>query len=90
MDDNKTRKPRKTYTEDEKAKILESMQTRGRKGVKLPRLNISYSPENYEYVHIMARVQGKTLTQFVNEIIEQHRKENSALFEKARDFRKQL
>lgn len=80
------RKPRKEYDEQEKQEILESMHTTGKKGVKLPRINLAFAPSNYRYIEIMSRVRGENLTQFVNKIIADHMNEHADLYEKAQEF----
>ncbi len=80
------RKPRKEYTEQEAAEIAETMQTTGKKGVKLPRINLAFSPSNYQYIEIMSRVRGENLTQFVNKIIAEHKEQHGDIYEKAQEF----
>lgn len=80
------RKPRKEYTEQEAAEIAETMHTTGKKGVKLPRINLAFSPSNYRYIEIMSRVRGENLTEFVNKIIAEHREEHGDLYAKAQEF----
>ena len=67
------RKERRTYTPEEKAELTAALSTRGRKGVKLPRINTSYTPELYEYVQTMSVATGLTLTQFINLLVKQHK-----------------
>ena len=80
------RKPRKEYTEQEAQEIAETMHTTGKKGVKLPRINLAFSPSNYQYIEVMSRVRGENLTQFVNKIIAEHREQHGDLYEKAQEF----
>jgi hypothetical protein len=80
------RKPRKEYTEQEAAEIAETMHTTGKKGVKLPRINLAFSPSNYEYIQIMSRVRGENLTQFINKIIAEHKEQHMDIYEKAQEF----
>ena len=80
------RKPRKEYTEQEAQEIAETMHTTGKKGIKLPRINLAFSPSNYQYIEIMSRVRGENLTQFVNKIIAEHREQHGDLYEKAQEF----
>ncbi len=50
--------------------------TQGRKGMKLNRINMGFSDVNYEFIRFQARYKGLTMTQFVNGIIDNFRKEN--------------
>ena len=95
------RKPRKEYSEDEKKQLIEDMKTAGRKGVKMPRvnlkldgtdsrMNVAFTGSNYEYVQIMSRVCGMNLTQFINKALQEHREDHRDLYEKALEFRRAL
>lgn len=83
-------KTRKTYTQEEAKKYLEEMRTTGRKGLKLPRLNMAFVPDIYEYINVMSRVRGESMTQFVNAVLRQHMEEHQDIFDKALEFRKML
>lgn len=84
------RKPRRTYTPQEAAEILQTMKTAGRKGVKLPRINLAFSPEVYQYISIMSRVRGENLTEFVNHVLRGHMDEHRDIYEKAIEFKNSL
>ena len=43
--------------------------TQGRKGQKLPRINMAFSPENLEYLQIISRVEGISITEYINILI---------------------
>lgn len=88
--EKKAYKARRTYTEAEMAEALENLQTSGKKGVKLPRINLAFSPANYEFCKIMARVRGQNLTEFVNDIIREARENHAELYEQAIKFRNSL
>ncbi len=85
-----TRKERKTYNEQEAAEILESGKTSGRKGLKIPRMNLGLTPSNAEYIQTMARATGQNMTDFVNGIIKQHRDEHGELYRQVIEFRNKL
>lgn len=84
------RKDRKTYTMEQAADFLANGQTTGHKGVKLPRINMAFYPDVYDYVQTMSRVTGQTMTDFVNAILRNYMAENSEIYEKARAFRDSL
>lgn len=44
--------------------------TQGRKGQKLPRINMAFTPENHEYIKRVSRQEGKSITQYINGLIE--------------------
>ena len=83
-------KPRKTYTAEETLAALENMRTSGRKGVKLPRINLAFTPANYEFIKTMAQVRGQSLTEFVNDMLEEIRVEHADIYEKAMEFRNSI
>ena len=84
------RKPRKTYTEQEAVEFMQRMKTSGHKGVKLPRINLAFAPELYDYVQTMSRVRGETMTDFVNVALRAHMEDNRELYEKAIEFKNSL
>lgn len=57
-----------------------ALKTQGRKGCKAIRINMAFSPENREYLRIMGRVTGKSMTEFCNWIIDQYRAEHPELY----------
>lgn len=46
-----------------------SKSTQGKKGKKLPRINMAFSLENMSHIQIMARVMGCSATEYVNRLI---------------------
>lgn len=81
---------RRTYTDEEAQAIMMTMKTVGHKGVKLPRINVAFAPDVYNYVTTMAQVRGQTLTQFVNHILRLNMEENMEIYKKAIEFRNSL
>ena len=43
--------------------------TQGKKGQKLPRINMAFSLENLEYLQIISRVSGVSITEYVNRLV---------------------
>lgn len=82
----KRKKPRKTYTQAETREILDTMETRGRKGVKLPRINVALHPDTLKYLKTMAKVRGTTITSYVNMVLEIDKKQNAAIYKQALQF----
>lgn len=85
-----TKPERKTYSEEEAVKFMQECKTAGRKGVKMPRINLAFTPDNYEYIKTMAQVRGESLTEFVNYILRQSMTDNMEVYEKAREFKQSL
>ena len=85
-----TRKDRKTYTEAEAAEFLAEGKTSGRKGVKLPRINVAFPPDLYDYIKVVARGSGMTFTDFINLVLRKYMEEHPEAYEKALEVRNTL
>lgn len=83
-------KARKTYTPEEAEEALEALNTTGRKGLKAPRINLAFTPSNYAFIKIMAQVRGQTMTEFINNIMEEARENHADIYEQAIRFRNSL
>lgn len=59
-------------------------QTQGRKGCKTDRINYAVTPDNMEYIKIMAGLNGQTMSKFINAIISAHREANKDAFQEAK------
>ena len=68
----------------EAPKPQDELRTQGRAGMKLPRINLAFSPTNYDYVKVMAGIKGQNLTQYINSILDAERDRNSEAYEKAK------
>lgn len=84
------RKPRKTYSEDEKQDSMDTLNTQGKKGLKAMRINMAFTPEIHDYIKIMSDLQGTTITSFVNAILMQHLEQNRESYEEAKDLIKRV
>lgn len=86
----KKNKPRKTYTAQEAQEFSNSLQTQGRKGVKLPRINLAFTPEVYDYVKTMSKAAGMTYTEFINHILQAHKEAHADTYQQAINIRNSL
>ena len=77
-------------SEEEAKERMALMQTRGRKGVHLPRINMAFTPENHDFIKTMALVTGKNMTEFLNYIISEYRKENGQDYETILEMREKI
>ena len=50
-----------------------SKTTQGKKGQKLPRINMAFSTDNLAHIQLMGRVMGCSATEYVNRLIEADR-----------------
>lgn len=74
----------------EAVEVQDELRTQGRKGEKLPRINLAFSPTNYDFIKVMAALHGKNLTQYINDIISAERERNGAAYQKAKEIRDSL
>lgn len=74
------------YTMQEQIAAAEARRTQGRKGLKMPRMNTSFTPSNMDYLKVMSGVSGMTVTRFLNYIIEQHASANAERYQKAKEL----
>lgn len=75
-----------TASQEEQAERKAALRTQGRKGCKNVRINMAFTPDNYEFIKLMAKATGKTMTEFTNMLIAAYRKEHPEYMEKAADF----
>ena len=84
------RKDRKTYTDAEAQEAMQQARTSGRKGVKMPRINLAFYPDTYDYIKCMSRATGTTLTEFVNLALRKHMEDNPDIYQDARKLLERL
>ena len=63
---------------EEKAERVAEGRTQGRKGCRMPRITMAFTPENHQYLQDKARLNGKSMTVTLNEILGQYRAEHRA------------
>lgn len=85
--EKQTRKERKTYSEEELKEFKNTLKTQGRKGAELPRMNMAFRSDIYDYIKTMSRASGCNLTEFVNIVMMQHKAAHEEDYKKALEFR---
>ena len=78
--------PRKAYTVEQAEAMRQAGTTQGRKDCKAIRINMAFTPDIHEYIKVMARVRGESVTAFTNYVFRQSMEENAELYEKAKAF----
>lgn len=73
-----------TASPQEAAARKSALKTQGRKGCKAIRINMAFTPENHDFIKVMAKISGKTMTEFINLTIETYRKEHGEQYEAAK------
>lgn len=64
----------------------EALQTQGKRGAKAQRINMAFTPSNMDFIKVMAKLKGQTMTQYVNAILEQERERAGEAYQKAKDL----
>ena len=75
-----------TASPQEAAERAAELKTQGRKGCKAIRINMAFTPDNHEFIKVMAKASGKTMTEFTNLVIEAYRREHPEIMEQANAF----
>lgn len=57
---------------------------KGRK--KLPRINMAFYGENYDYLTYISRLSGKNITEYVNSLVDKDREINQDKIDKAKEI----
>lgn len=70
----------------EQAERMAELRTQGRKGCKAVRINMAFTPDNHEFIKVLARASGRTMTEFTNLVIAAYRGEHPELMEQAAQF----
>lgn len=73
-------------TQQEAAERAAALRTQGRKGCKAIRINMAFTPDNHEFIKIMAKATGRTMTEFTNDVIAAYHKEHPEFMEQANNF----
>lgn len=75
-----------TASPQEAAERAAELKTQGRKGCKATRINMAFTPENHEFIKVMARASGRSMTEFTNIVIAAYRREHPELMAQANAF----
>ena len=85
-----TQQTQEKYTAQEIRAFQEAGKTKGRKGVKMVRVNMAFTPTVHDYIRIMASVRGETITEFTNQVFLKSMEENAEVYKRAQEFKKSL
>ena len=77
-------------TQEEIQQRQSSGRTQGRKGCGQHRINLAFTPENYDFIQIVSVVSGQTMTQFINQIIDKYRREHSDVYDRTKEIKNLL
>lgn len=73
-----------TVTPDEKAEREAIGRTQGRKGCKATRINMAFWSDNHDFIKVMARASGKTMTEYTNMVVQKYREEHPEIYDRAK------
>lgn len=76
-----TKRQRPTATPEEAAERQKNFKTQGKKGCKLIRINMGFTQENHDFIKVMAKASGKTMTVLVNDIIAEYKDTHSDMLD---------
>ena len=62
--------------------------TQGKKGQKLPRVNMAFATNNLEYLQLISRIEGVSMTEYVNRLIEADKEARKEIIEEAKKLLK--
>ena len=77
-------------SEAEAAQRKAEGRTRGKKGASMDRINMCFPSENYEYLRIMSKVKGRSISGFCNDIIAEYREQHAEEYEQTKEFLNKL
>lgn len=64
----------------------EALQTQGRRGYRMQRINMGFTPSNLDYIRTMSKAKGITQTQFVNQVLDRYREETGEAYTKIKEL----
>ena len=62
--------------------------TQGKKGQKLPRINMAFATPNLEYLQLISRIEGVSVTEYVNRLIEADKEARKDIIKEVRKLLK--
>ena len=75
-----------TASPQEAAERAAQLKTQGRKGCKAIRINMAFTPENHQFIKIMSKASGKSMTEFTNLVISAYQREHPEIMQQAQSF----
>lgn len=75
-----------TASPEEAAERAAGLRTQGRKGCKATRINMAFTPDNYEFIKVMGKASGRSMTEFANLVIAAYRREHPEILAQAQGF----
>ncbi len=70
--------------------VYDARNTQGKAGLKAERINMAFSPANYEFIKVMSSFETMSLTKYVNHLVEEERKRSADKYQKIKDLKESL
>ncbi len=80
------RRKQSKVSEGEMAYRKANLKTQGREGCKAERINMAFTPDNYNFIKRVSRASGLTMTEYCNRIVAAYRNEHPEVMKKALEF----
>lgn len=64
----------------------QALKTQGRKGAEAIRINMAFTPSNHQFIKVMSKASGKTMTEFTNLVIDAYQREHPEIMAQAQAF----
>ena len=77
-----------TASKEEAAERKQERRTQGKKGAKLTRIAASFTPEALDYIKTMSRIRGESMSEFIEHVLMQHKKDNEEFYNQVLEIRK--
>ena len=75
-----------TASPQERAERAAEMRTQGRKGCKAIRINMAFTPQNHEFLKVMSKASGRSMTAFCNLVLDAYQREHPEIMGQAQAF----
>lgn len=82
--------PQETQEAQDAPKPLLAHTTQGKKGQRLPRINMAFSTANLDYLQVISRIEGVSITEYVNRLIEADMEARKDIIDQVRNLLKEV
>lgn len=87
QDDHNVQEKYNTRELQEEQDTQQVYQTQGKKGQKLPRINMAFRPDILEYLTLISSIEGISKTAYVNKLLAADRETKGELIDKVKELR---
>lgn len=80
--------PREPYSTERAQEMRQAGTTQGRKGCAAIRINMAFPPDLHDYIRIMARFCGQSITEFTNNVFRRHMDNNMEVYREIKKYQR--